>query len=231
MSRTHAPLLIGMAVVLLASACLVAQPIAPAAPTPVFAKTEAGKSPVSTLVFTATRLNPTQTPSITMTLFPSITPLPTATATATETPVGFVSSATPAPPTSVLTPTPESTDIDEGYTDDWGSDTRCTLITKSPANWTVVPSISKYKVSWTLLNSGHKNWQADGMILTYLSGAKLTPENKTTLLKDVRVGQTIRPVINIYPPKAPGNYKSVWGLRLNKTGHVFCTFTIKITVQ
>ncbi|MCX6079467.1 MAG: NBR1-Ig-like domain-containing protein [Chloroflexi bacterium] len=234
MNRKKTPLLLAIAVVLVASACLVTLPVpvsVSASPSPAAVQTKANKPAVSTAVFTATKLIPTLTPSITMTPFPSITPLPTATATATETPFGFFPSPTAAPPTNALVPTVEGVDPDEGFTTEWGSESRCSLIDKSPANWTQVPASGKYKVSWTLLNSGTKTWQANEMILTYIDGARLTTEKKASLIRDVRVGQTITPVINIYPPRAPGNYRAVWGLRTIKTGRIFCMFTIKVTVK
>jgi hypothetical protein len=119
----------------------------------------------------------------------------------------------------------------DGRTDDYGSDYRCTLISKTPANWTVVPAQQKYKVSWTLLNSGKKKWQVDQMTLTFVEGARLEKESPYLLVRDVKVNQTITPVVNIYPPKTPGTYKSVWGLRTNKDSHLFCTFTVQITVK
>lgn len=234
MKKTQRPFLIAMITVLVASACLVGLPVpasSPAGTLPAFGQTQVVKPVGPSATFVATRLKLTQTPSITMTSFPSITPLPSATATATETPFGFAPTGTPVPATDASVPTTESADPDEGYTDEWGSTTRCSLISKSPEDWTVVPPLEKYKVSWTLFNSGTKTWQANEMILTYIDGAKLTPEKKDVLKKDVRVGQTITPVINIYPPKAAGKYKSVWGLRMIKTGHIFCTFTIKIAVR
>ncbi|MEI6291804.1 MAG: NBR1-Ig-like domain-containing protein, partial [Chloroflexota bacterium] len=118
-----------------------------------------------------------------------------------------------------------------GYTTEWGSANRCSLLEKSPFDWMVVPAQSKYKASWTLLNSGTRTWQANEMTLTFVDGTRLTIDKKESLLRDVRVGQTITPVINIYPPKEPGRYRSVWGLRIIKTGRLFCTFTIKITVK
>ena len=234
MNRARVPLLIAMVMVLVASACLVTLPVsvpAPVAPAPVVAQTAGVKPVVSTAVFTNTRPSPSETPADTMTPFPSITPLPSATATGTETPFGFFASLTPMLPTEVITGTGEPPDSAEGGTDDWGSNTRCSLISKSPANWTVVPKLAKYKVSWTLLNSGHRTWQANEMVLTYIDGDRLSSEKNLRLVKDVKVGDTITPVVNIFPPAKPGKYRSVWGLRITKTGHLFCTFTIKITVK
>jgi hypothetical protein len=166
-----------------------------------------------------------------MTLFPSITPLPTGTATFTQTPFGFKPSPTPAPPTNAISVTSQATDSADGYTTDWGSDYRCTLISKTPPNGTIVPPLQKYKVSWTLFNSGHKKWQVENLLLVYLDGAKISPDSSISLVRDVRVGESITPVINIFPPKAPGNYRSVWGLRLNTGMKVFCTFTFLVTVN
>jgi hypothetical protein len=179
-----------------------------------------------------TKPAPTETEIITTTPFPSITPLPTATATFTNTPFGFVASATPVPPTSTGVPMVITPDPAEGATNDWGSDYRCTLTGKSPPDWTEVPPNGKYKVSWTLMNTGHKRWQTDAMILVFIDGNNLSKnERSTTLVRDVKPNESITPVINIYPPSAPGNYRSVWGLRLLKTGQTFCTFTVKVTVK
>jgi len=240
MNKAKNPLLIAMAVLLAASACLTALPAtapAPSMPSINMTATVLAQflTSVPRITIVATRPAATQTVVITNTAFPSITPLPTATATFTNTPIGFVASDTPAPPTSIAAPdaTPvETPDPAEGATDDWGSDYRCTLTGKTPPNWTVVPSGGKYKVSWTLLNSGHKKWQADSILLSFIDGTNLSKtERTTTLIKDVKVNEWITPVINIYPPSAPGNYRAVWAMRLLKTGHVFCTFTIKVTVK
>jgi len=233
MKRVRAPLLIALVMILAASACLVGLPAPSSLPTsPAGEVTEAKEiNPNAiTAAFTVTRENPTQTPSVTMTAFPSITPLPTATATFTETPYGFKASETP---TIFVIPTKESIDIDEGATDDWGSPTRCSLITKSPMDWAVVHPGTQYKASWTLYNSGIKTWQANQMVLVYVDGAKLTAasQKKTSLNSDVRVGRTITPIITITAPKLPGHYRAVWGLRLLKDNRIFCTFTIKVFVQ
>jgi len=237
--RTSAPFLIALAMILVASACLATLPVPDMAISTLTPNLTTTK--LSQFLTSAPRITilPTQVvPTVAMleagtpTAFPSITPLPTATPTFTETPFGFVASPTPVPPTDTPIAKVETPDPDEGATDEWGSDYRCSLIAKSPADWTVVPPKGKYKVSWTLLNSGHKNWQADGIRLDYMAGVNLSGSEKTqSLIRDVKVGETITPVINIYPPKEPGHYRTLWALRLIKNGHIFCTFTIKVTVQ
>lgn len=228
MHRVKVTLLISMVLMIVASACQVGLPSPASAP--VIASPVSGLDVVDQVqkpAFTATRIGLTVAPSKTMTPFPSITPLP---ATPTETPFGFVASNTP---TEEIIPTTEPPDPDEGATDDWGSPTRCSLISKTPSNWTVIGPGAQTKASWTLLNSGTEKWQANEMVLVYYDGAKLTlPDNKkTTLPRDVRVGQTVTASILITAPKLPGHYKSVWALRLNSNDRVFCTFTIKIFVQ
>jgi hypothetical protein len=226
-----------MAVLLAASACITTLPApasAPPTPSPDFAGTQLAKSRTSSVptgLPSATHVIPTLAPTITMTLFPSITPLPTGTATFTPTPFGFKPSPTPAPPTIAISVTTQATDSADGYTTDWGSDYRCTLISKTPPSGTIVPPLQKYKVSWTLFNSGHKKWQNGNLLLVYLDGAKISSDSPVSLVRDVRVGESITPVINIFPPKDPGNYRSVWGLRLNTGLKVFCTFTFLVTVS
>ena len=235
MNMAKAPLLIALATVLAASACLVTLPApasVPATPIPNLVMT--GKiqtltaAPAAT--FTTSPISVPDTPTITLTPFPSITPQPTPTSTATETPIGFFASRTP---TSTLTPTPiESPDPAEGFTTDWGSDYRCSLVDKSPSNWTVKPPGGNFRASWTLLNSGHKTWQADGIILTFIEGTQMNGPNKIFhFVNNVKPGQTSPVYALIYPPKVPGHYRAVWGLYLVKTHELFCTFTVKVTVE
>jgi hypothetical protein len=235
MNKVKAPLLIALAMVLATSACLVTLPApaaVPATPPPNLVMT--GKAQTLTAAplatFTGSPVPPANTPTITLTPFPSITPLPTATSTPTETPIGFVASATPVSPTTTIIPTAETPDPAEGATDDWGSDYRCSIISKSPPNWTEVKG--SYKVTWTLLNSGHKTWQADEIHLTYVYGAKVVRgrDKVFALPKDVKPGQSVTVYVIIYPPKEPGRYRSIWGLHSSRTNHVFCTFTAKTVV-
>jgi len=235
MKKAKAPFLIALTVVLVASACLVTLP-APA-PTPSTFTPDlvlTGKSQTltaaPTITYTATVIPYTATPTITLTSFPSITPLPTATATITDTPFGFVASPTLGTPgLATGTPTPDPAD---GVTDDWGSDYRCSLVDKDPATGTVLPSKSLYKVSWNLHNSGQKRWQASDILLVYIEGTKMGAEEKSyNLTKDVKPGTGMKQLLDIVVPKNPGSYRSVWGLQLIKSKHVFCTFTINITVE
>lgn len=232
MKRTPVLVFIVVVVLLVTSACFATPPVPPTAPaSPPTAVKQAGGKPVSPkAASTATRLIPTDAPSNTMTPFATITPLPTATATGTETPFGFVASLTP---TAVISTTPEPPDPDEGATDEWGSATRCSLLSKSLPNWTTVNPGKEYRMTWELLNSGTKTWDSSQMVLVYLDGVKFTSPNhkKTTLPRNVDVGDTINASIPIYTPKLPGHYKAVWGLRMIETDRVFCTFTIKVYVK
>jgi hypothetical protein len=179
--------------------------------------------------FTATPILATDTATITLTPFPSITPLPTATFTPTETPFGYFETATSLPLTSTALPTVEKPDPAEGASNERG-DYTCKLVTKSPPNWTIIPRRSLYKVSWTLINTGPKKWD-NNVVITWFDGNRLGVERQYNFIKDVKVGQDTRVVITILTPAQPGNYRSVWGLRSVKTNLIFCTFTIKITVQ
>ena len=233
MNKARTSLFIAVMVVLVASACLVAQP----ASTSVSASPTAAKQPtqpkpaiVPSAAPTVTQFNPTAAPSVTTTAFPSITPLPPPTATATETPYGYQPSSTP---TIALTQGSETPDPVDGATDDWGSDTRCTLIGKSPKDWTELQPGATARVSWELLNSGARTWQANQVWLIFIDGPRraMNGTNRLGMNWDVKVGNsTNTPSISILVPKVPGHYRSVWGLRLVKSGHVFCTFTVKITV-
>ena len=234
MNRALTPFFIAVALVLVTSACLVAQPVptsasvspSPVLPQPAGTKTASGP----TAAATAVRLNPSPAPSITLTAFPSITPLPTATDTATPTPFGYVPPSTPTVPPTQGSVTPDPVD---GATDDWGSQTRCTLMSKTPPDGMMTQPGEQYSATWVLLNSGTRTWQSNEMVLFHIDGPRLAgpDSNRKSLGKDVKVGRTITtPPIWFYAPKQSGQYRSVWGLSLIKTSHVFCMFTINITV-
>ncbi len=233
MNRIYKTITFTTAVILLVTACQ-ASPTVPTAVliqgNDISASTPTIVMPEPTITFPPTELPATITPSITTTAFPSITPLPTATETGTPTPIGFHASDTPEPPTPVIIPTTEVPDLAEGATDDWGSETRCSLISKIPENWVILKPKTQLKASWTLMNTGIKTWQSQNMLVTYLDGARLSKTENISLVRDVRVRQTISPALIIVSPKLPGHYRSVWGIRLT-SGRVFCTFTIKIIVQ
>jgi hypothetical protein len=232
MKKAKIPFLVSISVVLATLACVATSP-APASAPPTFTPDliAAGEAQTSTvahsIINTATAIPDSPSPTITRTMYPTITPLPTATPTNTKTPFGFVAS-----PTLDYTATAEWTpDPDEGATNDWGSDFRCSLLDKSPIDW--AETGGAYQVYWTLLNSGHKTWQANETVVMYVTGAKVVHgHNKVFKLnKDVRPGQTIKVMVIIYPPDAPGKYRSVWGLYSSRLNNVFCTFTAKTTMK
>lgn len=234
MNKAKAPTLIALIVVLVASACLVTLPAPASAPSTLVPDlVSTGKvqtlTAAPTFTYTPTIVLDTATPTVTLTYFPTITPLPTGTATFTETPFGFVASPTMGTPgVGPGTATPDPAD---GATDDWGSDYRCSLIDKDPATGTVLSPKSLYRVSWTLYNAGKKKWQVSEMMVVLLDGPRFDAEKSYKLVKDVKVGESTKPIFTIAIPKDPGNYRSVWGLQLNRNDHVFCTFTINFTVQ
>jgi hypothetical protein len=235
MKKANLSLWIGLATLLVAVACLSTLPSpasVPVAATPDLRKTGQVQTLTAALSSTATKtpIRPTETSTITLTPFPSITPLPTATATATNTPFGFVASPTPGLFTDA-TPTVETVDSADGVTTDWGSNYRCTLLDKAPQTGETLAAGSMYKVYWSLLNSGQKTWQADGVLVQYLDGDKLEMAKDVKLVKDVKVGQSVKLGVTFILPNAPGHYRAVWGLVQKKGDVVFCTFTVNVMAE
>ena len=234
MNKANAPLLIALATVLAASACLATLPAPVSVPstfTPDLAMT--GKAQTLTAVPTATLtaipVSATDTPTITLTPFPSITPLPSATSSPTKTPFGYFETPTPTPISATVQPTTETPDPVEGATNEHGAYT-CKLVTKSPPDWTVLPARNLYKVSWTLYNTGPKTWDSS-IVIVWVDGNRLGVQKQYNFSNDVKVGRDADAVITIFTPNQPGHYRSVWGLRSLKTNLIFCTFTIKIVIQ
>lgn len=235
MNKINLPLRIALTTVWLTTACLSGLPMAtsvpaPASSTPNLALTSRVQTLTAapTLTLINTPILATETATMTLTPFPSITPLPTETATATKTPFGYRPTATPGDPSILdLTKTP---DPNEGFTAPEGSDYRCLLVSKSLDDWVVVPPDSMYKISWDLLNIGKKVWD-NGVKLVFVDGERMNAEKTVDLRKDVKFGQDINVVNTLYTPKAPGQYRGVWGLMVMKNKNLFCTFTVKITIQ
>jgi hypothetical protein len=126
-------------------------------------------------------------------------------------------------------PTAEPPDPVEGASNERG-DYRCRLVTKSPANWAVLPARSLWKVSWTLINTGPKTWD-NSVVIAWIEGNKIGVEKQYNFIKDVKPGQDVKAIISVLTPAKPGNYRSVWGLRSLKTNNIFCMFTVKITIE
>lgn len=233
-TKNNLPLRVFLATIFLTTACLVDLAPTPAAPTPDLASTAKVETLTAapSLTPTWTPILPTETATITLTPFPSITPLPSATPTMTETPFGYFETATPLPtlpPSAVPLPTSETPDPDEGFSAPLGSEYACALISKTPADWTQLVPGEVFKVTWKLVNVGSKKWD-DGVKAVFIEGARMNAPREELLRRDVKRGEEALIVTTINAPKAAGQYRAVWGLRVTKTDRIFCMFTVKVTI-
>lgn len=241
---------LGLLVALFALGCslpfLTAAPTEPAQPAMdlemVIALTaHAAQTQTATFLPTATNtLPPTQVILPTFTLPPTQTPLVLVTPTITPTPAplvlnpsGTLVSVTPAPllileldlgsgdsagasPTSVnggaviKTPPP------------WG----CKVLSKSPT--TVRPG-TKFYASWTVQNSGTKDWPYYGIDFVYRTGYRTDGRPIQDLKNSVASGGTAALSVPLTAPNREDSYNVFWSLKVGNT--YFCPMKLTFEVK
>ncbi|PWH12087.1 MAG: hypothetical protein DDG60_14900 [Anaerolineae bacterium] len=111
-----------------------------------------------------------------------------------------------------------------------GADYACTLVSQKPKDWTKMQRRHIFDATWTVRNTGKKNWGQNGVDFKYISGTKMhTYDDAYDLAKDVGAGQTITLIVDMISPKEKGYYTAVWGLFTGKKS--FCKVSITINVN
>jgi hypothetical protein len=180
----------------------------------------------------------------TVTLLPSptststITPLPrnTATNTPTSTATIIFVTDTSLPEGLLADGTDEADNGDSGESDGYVKPTAtarpwmCSVLSKSPANNTVMRGGSSFKATWTVRNTGSKTWPKDGVDVAFHSGAHLE-EGKPyyDIPKAVGPGGTVALSVSMSVPKRSNVYSTRWSLRVGKSD--FCTVKFIIEVE
>lgn len=111
-----------------------------------------------------------------------------------------------------------------------GKDYACTLVSQKPKDWTKMQRRNIFDATWTVRNTGTKNWGKGGVDFKYVSGTKMhTHGSAYDLAKDVGSGKTTTLVVDMVSPKTKGYYTAVWGLY--KGGKVFCKLSVTVNVN
>ena len=229
--RTILWLILGLVILGCASPVLVTPP--PSLPQPGAAETIIVQTAAAAQAQTVTML-PSPTSTSTMTPLPRNTATITPTSTAT---IIFVTN-TSLSEGLLVDGTDEADDGDNG--DNGGSDGyvkptatsrpwACSVISKSPANDTVMPGGSSFTATWTVRNTGSKTWPKDGVDVAFHSGAHLE-EGKSyyDIPTAVGPGGTISLSVSMRVPTRSKNYSTRWALRVGKTDFCEVKFTIEV---
>ncbi len=109
-------------------------------------------------------------------------------------------------------------------------DYACTLVSQKPKDWTKMQRRHIFDATWTVRNTGAKNWGKSGVDFKYVSGTKMhTHGSAYDLAKDVGSGKTTTLIVDMVSPKTKGYYTAVWGLY--KGAQVFCKLSVTINVN
>lgn len=98
----------------------------------------------------------------------------------------------------------------------------CRVLSKSPANNTVITAGTSVKTTWTVQNTGTKTWPKQGVDVVYQSGARLNAGKPYyDIPAGVGPGGTVTISVTMEVPKRPKEYSTRWTLMVGKTQ--FCS--------
>jgi hypothetical protein len=157
----------------------------------------------------------------TFVLQPTLTPTVTITRTPTEvpsfTPTFLFVISTPTVPS--LTPTLEIS----------SNPFACRLVSQNPADNSLVGKGADFAVLWRVLNVGANAWDANSVDYHYFSGKKLHKTSAYDLPTSVPTGGQVDIIVNMQAPKEEDTYLTTWSLRVGQQD--FCKLHLTIEVR
>ncbi len=106
----------------------------------------------------------------------------------------------------------------------------CTLLSQKPKDWTRMQRRQIFDATWTVKNTGRRNWGKNGIDFKYVSGTKMhTWGSSYDLSKDVGPGKSITLITDMVAPKTKGYYTATWGLY--RGSQIFCRLSVTINVN
>jgi hypothetical protein len=92
------------------------------------------------------------------------------------------------------------------------------VVSKSPANDTVIIGGTSFKATWTVQNTGTKTWPKKSVDVVFSSGARLNAGKPYyDIPTGVGPGGTVTISVTFTVPKITKDYASRWSLRVGKT--------------
>jgi hypothetical protein len=167
-------------------------------------------------------------PSDTPTLTPSATRTPTISPTPTATFLFVIPKGTGLAGTLSTDEAGNGTDTGNGNNDNQQngfvkptatpSEWACRVLSKSPANNSVLVGGTTFKAVWTVQNTGTKTWPKKGVDVVFGSGAHIHQGKPYyDIPAGVGPGGTVTISITMSVPKYPKDYSSRWSLKVGKT--------------
>ena len=157
----------------------------------------------------------------TFVLQPTLTPSPTVTRTPTEVP-----SSTPTFIFVLSTPTvPSSTPTLSVSADRFA----CRVVSQNPADNDVLVKGIPFKARWQVLNIGTSGWDENSLDYRYVGGDKMHMVSIYDFNKSVPTGGVIDLVVEMQAPDKPGTYTTTWKIGVGKER--FCPMSLTIVVK
>lgn len=162
----------------------------------------------------------TATNTITDTPKPSSTPLPTNTQFVLPSPTITNTPTRTTVPTSTATTTPSASPTSSAY--------QCEVVSSFPASNAIYSAGGDFDGRWTLKNVGTQVWEGN-VDLVYRSGTKFqASQDAVDLPNAVGVGASADVIVDMFAPREPGTYETIWALRKDST--YFCELKLVIKV-
>ena len=167
-------------------------------------------------------LTPQTTPSLmaSLTLGPQFTRTRPLTGTITPTNTRFV-----APPIGGTPWTPKRYSYLDSY--------KCSVTYFYPPGGGIVTKPrSDFTAVWQIMNIGKNYWKPEDVVISFAGGDRMfnTDHGTTNLASILYVSDKMKIQRHIIPPKEPGVYTAIWGLRKTNKTEFFCTFEVTVTV-
>lgn len=105
----------------------------------------------------------------------------------------------------------------------------CTVRGVNPPRGGVVQADKEFYVTWTVLNTGTKNWTTTTIDFIYKSGYRHEGKSIQDLAKNVPSGGKINLRVLFKAPKVPGEYAANWMLRVGNFS--FCEMRVTFEVR
>jgi len=209
----------GLAVLVLLEGCSLRAGQAAENPqgTPVLVQSTEKPTGTRTPNFTPVR-SPTLRP--TDNLVPTVTPFPT---------ISFADTATPMTTHIVVTIKPWRTIFYTPTVIGMG----CVGVSVYPLWGQVFKPRTDFVAKWRVTNIGKQPWTLGDFVFGFVSGTKMQTFDRidTLLPMTVYKGDQVNLQVHLVPPKEPGYYHALWGIRKTNKKDFFCTFDVNVTVS
>ena len=105
-------------------------------------------------------------------------------------------------------------------------------MSQSPADGTIYAPNAAFDMNWQVLNTGQVAWDADEVVLQFITAAndvRLSSTDLYPLTADVPAGGYYQAVVDMTAPGTAGQYSETWAIMQGAT--VLCQFYNIIQVQ